>query len=138
MAGALKQTASQRTRHNRNYQNLRDRLIEHALTIPGVQLTGHPTERLPNHTSFVFEGVDGNQLLAALDLRGYGCSSGSACKTGDPTPSDVLLSLGLPNGLALGSLRVTVGRSNTSEQIEQFSRALRETIARLRATEDAG
>jgi cysteine sulfinate desulfinase/cysteine desulfurase-like protein len=46
--------------------------------------------------------------------------------------------LGLPNGLALGSLRVTVGRSNTSEQIEQFSRALRETIARLRATEDAG
>jgi cysteine desulfurase len=135
MAAALEQTAEARDGHNRHYQSLRDRLIEGTLDIPGTRLTGHPIERLSNHASFVFEGVDGNQLLAALDLQGFACSSGSACKTGDPEPSQVLLSLGIPNELALGSLRVTVGRSNTPDQIEAFCQALERSIQRLRATE---
>lgn len=137
MAAALKQTAETRAEHNRYYQSLRDLLIEGVLDIPGTQLTGHPVERLPNHASFVIEGIDGNQLLAALDLQGFGCSSGSACKTGDPTPSEVLLSLGIPDELALGSLRVTVGRSNTPDQIASFCRALAKTVDRLRASENA-
>jgi cysteine desulfurase len=76
--------------------------------------------------------VDGNQLLAALDAAGFGCSSGSACKTGDPTPSDVLLAIGLPAQWAIGSLRVTVGRSTQDEDIERFLGVLPAIIEQLR------
>jgi cysteine desulfurase len=135
MAAALKQTADTRAEHNRHYLSLRDSLIEGVLDIEGTRLTGHPVERLPNHASFVIDGIDGNQLLAALDLQGFGCSSGSACKTGDPEPSEVLLSLGIPLELALGSLRVTVGRSTTQEDIDTFIPTLEGAIERLRTTE---
>jgi cysteine desulfurase len=137
MAAALKQTAMTRDEHNRHYRSLRDRLVEGVLDIPGTQLTGHPEERLANHASFVIEGVDGNQLLAALDLQGFACSSGSACKTGDPEPSEVLLALGIPSSLALGSLRVTVGRGNTPQQIDSFCQALEQSIQRLRTSQDS-
>jgi cysteine desulfurase len=100
-------------------------------------LTGHPTERLPNHASFVFEGLDGNQLLAALDLAGYACSSASACKTGEPEPSEVLLAIGLDPRLATSSLRVTVGRQTTSVEVEAFLTSLPEAVSRLRAIEPA-
>ncbi len=68
-------------------------------TCPGVlcvsaSLTGHPEQRLPAHASFIFEGVDGNTLLMHLDTKGIGASSGSACKTGNPEPSGVLLAMG--------------------------------------------
>jgi cysteine desulfurase len=126
-----------RDEHNRHYRSLRDRLVEGVLDIPGTQLTGHPEERLANHASFVIEGVDGNQLLAALDLQGFACSSGSACKTGDPEPSEVLLALGIPSSLALGSLRVTVGRGNTPQQIDSFCQALEQSIQRLRTSQDS-
>jgi cysteine desulfurase len=100
---------------------LRNTLIQGVLAaIPGAQLTGHPTKRLPNHASFVFDGVDGNFLLAVLDANGFACSSGSACKVGDPTPSEVLTAIGLSKSLALGSLRVTLGHSTTPEAIESF------------------
>ncbi len=93
-----------------------------------AQLTGHRTERLPNNASFVFENVDGNALLAALDLAGFACSSGSACKTGDPEPSEVLLALGLDPDLAQGSLRVSVGRQTTEAEIDDFLNVLEKTI----------
>ena len=70
-------------------------------------------ERLPNHASFVFNGVDGNALLMMLDVEGIACSSGSACKTGNPEPSDVLTNLGFNHDWALGSLRVTLGTYTT-------------------------
>ena len=104
---------------------MRDHLIEQVTgKIDGALVTGDPSERLPNHASFVFEGVDGNQLLIQLDMAGFACSSGSACKVGDPQPSDVLLALGLDSQLALGSLRVTLGRTTTLEQIEKFEQTL--------------
>ena len=88
---------------------MRTALISGVLNaIPGAVLTGHPSMRLPNHASFVFDGVDGNQLLVQLDMAGFACSSGSACKVGDPQPSDVLLAIGVPPTRALGSLRVTL------------------------------
>ena len=112
----------------------RDRIIAGVEnTIPGAQLTGHPQERLPNNASFVIEGIDGNSLLAALDLEGFGCSSGSACKTGDPEPSEVLLALGLEPELALGSLRVSVGRQTEETEVDEFLDALHVTVARLRS-----
>jgi cysteine desulfurase len=96
-------------------------------------LTGHPLQRLPNHASFVFKDLDGNRLLMALDVAGYACSSGSACKTGDPRPSEVLTAIGLSEEWALGSLRVTLGRSTTHQIIEEFSAVLPELIRKQRS-----
>lgn len=112
---------------------LRDRIIKLLIDeIPGSQLTGHPIQRLPNHASFVFEGVDGNQLLMHLDNEGFACSSGSACKTGSPEPSDVLLAIGLPKNLALGSLRLSLGRHTQPDEIELFCSALPGVIEAIR------
>ena len=112
---------------------MRDQLIRGVLDrIPDSQLTGHPTKRLPNHASFVFKGVDGNRLLMILDSMGFACSSGSACKVGSPSPSDVLLAMGFSPDLALGSLRVTLGKSNTPQQIESLISALEIAIEKIR------
>jgi cysteine desulfurase len=117
----------------------RDRIIGRVLEeIPDSDLTGHPVQRLPNHASFVFEGVDGNNLLMMLDLEGFACSSGSACKTGSPSPSEVLLALGIPPQRALGSLRITLGRWTTSEQIENFLNKLPRVVERNRVIQNAG
>jgi cysteine desulfurase len=108
-------------------------LIEQVLRqIPNSKLTGHPTQRLPNHASFVFEGIDSQTLLTFLDHDGFACSSGSACKTGNPAPSEVLLALGLPHNLALGSLRVTLGKDTTFDHLEQFLTSLKTRIEQLR------
>jgi cysteine desulfurase len=116
----------------------RDRIIHAVLTeIPDAQLTGHPDERLPNHASFVFRGVDGNALLMLLDNSGFACSSGSACKTGDPAPSEVLTALGLSAEWALGSLRVTLGRPTTEADVDAFLKALPEIVEKTRAMERA-
>ena len=112
---------------------LRDRIIGTVLEeIPQSRLTGHPEARLPNHASFAFEGVDGNQLMMMLDIEGYACSSGSACKTGSPQPSDVLTAIGLSRNWALGSLRVSMGRDTTPDSIEKFSGVLPGVISKLR------
>jgi cysteine desulfurase len=112
---------------------LRDHLIGQVLEeIPRARLTGHPTQRLPNHASFVFEGVDGNTLLQMLDVAGSACSSGSACKTGSPQPSEVLTAIGLSRSWALGSLRVTLGQDTTPDQVARFLHILPELVQRVR------
>ena len=111
--------------HARRLIAMRDFLIGRVLeSIPDTRLTGHPTQRLPNHASFVFKGADGNRLLMLLDLAGFACSSGSACKVGSPKPSEVLLAIGLSPDWALGSLRVTLGKDSTPDQIEKFTTVL--------------
>jgi cysteine desulfurase len=100
--------------------------------IPDSRLSGHPIQRLPNHASFVFKGVDGNALLMLLDVEGFACSSGSACKTGNPEPSEVLTAVGFPSEWGLGSLRITLGSDSTSMQVEAFLDTLPEVIGRLR------
>jgi len=116
-----------------NLQPLRDRLIGTILEeIPDSRLTGHPSQRLPNHASFVFKNVDGNALLIMLDIAGFACSSGSACKTGNPEPSEVLTAIGLDSSWALGSLRISLGTGTTREQIERFLQVLPDCIQRLR------
>ena len=95
-------------------------------------MTGHPTQRLPNHASFAFEGVDGNRLLMMLDVAGFACSSGSACKVGTPEVSEVLSAIGLPASWGLGSLRVTLGKDTTREQVEAFLQVLPGIVERIR------
>jgi cysteine desulfurase len=108
----------ERTSHT---QPLRDHLIGTILEeIPDARLTGHPTQRLPNHASFAFKDADANNLLMMLDSAGFACSSGSACKTGDPSPSEVLTHLGLSSDWALGGLRVTLGKDTRPGDIHAF------------------
>jgi len=136
IAEALRLTDLERQTQAEHFRMLRDRLIAGVLEgISGARLTGHRTERLPNHASFVFRGLDGNALVAALDMAGYGCSSGSACKTGSPEPSEVLTATGLPREWALGSLRVTVGRRTTIADIDGLLEVLPGIVVRLRKAE---
>lgn len=133
LAQSIYHTHSEREQRIKHVMPMRDHLIGKILEcIPGSHLTGHPTSRMPNHVSFVFEGVDGNALLTMLDLEGFACSSGSACKTGDPEPSGVLLSMGLSRELALGSLRVTLGTNTTPDHIEKFMHVLPHAINQVR------
>jgi cysteine desulfurase len=120
----------ERTAH---YQAMRDQLIDGVLNrVPGVRLTGHPTQRLPSHASFTIEAVDSSTLIMHLDMRGIAASSGSACKTGNPEPSEVLLAMGYSPKEALGSLRLTVGRQTTPEDVEYTVDTLAETVEKLR------
>jgi len=112
---------------------LRDRLIASILTIPGSHLTGHPTDRLPNNASFCFEGVEGESILLSLDLQGIAASTGSACTSGSAEPSHVLLAMGLPVELAHGSLRLTLGKDTTEEDVDAVLAALPAVIEKLRA-----
>lgn len=133
MAAALKLVQNTRITENQRLTGLRDQLIEKVIhSIPGSRLTGHPRLRLANHASFVFENVNGNQLLIQMDMAGFACSSGSACKIGDPSPSDVLLAIGLTPSDALGSLRVTLGRDTSEEQVERFLDVLPSIVERSR------
>lgn len=125
LAEALRLAHLEREERTARLKPLRDRIIATVLeTIPDARLTGHPVERVPNHASFVFKDVDGNLLVNLLDSAGFACSSGSACKTGNPEPSEVLLSLGLPRAWALGSLRVTLGLGTRPEDVEAFLQVL--------------
>lgn len=115
------------------YRAMRDFLIGAILeAVPESQLTGDTENRLPNHASFVFSGVDGNRLLMALDIAGYACSSGSACKTGNPKPSEVLTAIGLESSWALGSLRVTLGADSTPQSVQGFVPVLADLIDKQR------
>ncbi len=133
MAQALGIAQSEKETRSTSLRPLRDHLIGNILEeIPDSQLTGHPQERLPNHASFLFNGVDGNTLLMMLDVQGFACSSGSACKTGNPEPSEVLTNLGYPREWALGSLRLTLGMYTTPQDVEQFLSVFPGVISNLR------
>ncbi len=133
MAEALKLATQERHLRQAHLIPLRDYLIGQVLeSISDVQLTGHLVERLPNHASFVFKGVDGNELLMLLDLAGFACSSGSACKTGNPEPSEVLLAIGLDATWALGSLRITLGVDTNEDKINALINILPGMVEKLR------
>ena len=138
MATAFEIAQTELAARTAQLSKLRDRVISGVLSsVPDSQLTGHRAQRLANHASFVFKGVDGNALLMLLDNAGFACSSGSACKTGDPQPSQVLLALGLSPEWALGSLRITAGIHNTEEEIDSFLSALPHLVKRARTLETA-
>lgn len=132
-AEALRLAAEEREKRIAHVRPLRDRIIGEVLeTIPDSQLTGHPESRLPNHASFVFKDVDGNLLLQMLDSAGFACSSGSACKTGNPEPSEVITSLGYSRDWAMGSLRVTLGIDSMPEHVNSFLKTLPGLVEKAR------
>ncbi|MBK9926200.1 MAG: cysteine desulfurase [Anaerolineales bacterium] len=132
-AEALRLTYEERERRVEHVRPLRDKIIGTVLeTIPDSRLTGDMESRLPQHASFAFKDVDGNLLLTLLDAAGFACSSGSACKTGNPEPSEVMNAIGLSRDWGLGSLRVTLGTHTTSSDIESFLKALPELVQKAR------
>jgi cysteine desulfurase len=133
MAEAFRLAQEERQPRNEHLRPLRDQIIGTVLEeIPDSRLTGHPELRIPNHASFVLKGVDGNLLLTLLDAAGFACSSGSACKTGNPEPSEVMTAIGLSREWGLGSLRVTLGVHSTAEQVESFLNVLPGLVEKAR------
>ena len=113
---------------------LRDKLINGILEkIPYARLNGHPTKRLPGNVNVSFEFIDGESLILNLDMAGICASSGSACTSGSLEPSHVLLAIGLSRELARGSLRLTIGKDNTEEDIDKVLEALPQIVKRLRS-----
>lgn len=113
---------------------LRDRLIAGIMkNIPYVKLNGHPTLRLPGNVNISFSYVEGESLLLNLDLKGIGASSGSACTSGSLDPSHVLLAMGLKHETAHGSLRISLGKDNTEEDIDYALEVLPPIIEKLRS-----
>ena len=115
-------------------RRLRDRLIDGILSrIEDVILTGHRTERLPFHASFCIRYIEGEAMLLRLDFSGIGASSGSACTSGSLEPSYVLLAMGLDHATAHGSLRLTLGKDTTEEDIDTILDTLPPIVENLRA-----
>ena len=113
---------------------LRDRLIEGIFGgIEGAHLNGHPTRRLPNNVNVSFEGVEGEPVLLGLDFAGVCASSGSACSSASLEPSHVLLAIRRSADLAQGSLRITLGRDNTDEDVDYLLSVLPDIVGKLRA-----
>jgi len=118
---------------------LRDRLIAGIeRSVDGALLMGHRTRRLPNNAHFCFDGVEGESLLLALDQAGIYASAGSACTTGSVEPSHVLLAMGVDEERARGALRMTLGRSTTSEGIDYTIEQIGRIVTDLRALSGGG
>ena len=123
----------EREQENQRLRQLRDKLIERVLTtIPQSYLTGHPQKRLPHHASFRFDGVEGEALVLALDDQGIAVSTASACASQKLEPSHVLLACGLKPEQIHGSLRITLGRWTTREEIDRLVTVITQVVNQLR------
>jgi cysteine desulfurase len=133
LARALEIAQSERESTNAQLRARRERLVEGLLeSIPGAELTGHPTNRLPGHASFVIPGAIGDEMVFALDLAGIAVSTGSACTAGSLEPSHVLAAMGYRPESARGALRITLGRGNTDDEIAYALKTIPEVVGRLR------
>jgi len=113
---------------------MRDRIIEGLQDrVEHAHLNGHPVERLPNNVNISFEAVEGEPILLGLDFAGISASSGSACSSASLEPSHVLLAIGLAAELAQGSVRITLGKDNTDEEVDYMLSVIPDLVNRLRA-----
>ncbi len=113
---------------------MRDRIIEGLQDrVERAHLNGHPVERLPNNVNISFEAVEGEPILLGLDFAGISASSGSACSSASLEPSHVLLAIGLAAELAQGSVRITLGKDNTDEEVDYMLSVIPDLVNRLRA-----
>ncbi|MBC7331830.1 MAG: cysteine desulfurase NifS [Synergistetes bacterium] len=120
-------------------KKLRDKLIDEVLRrIPDTLLTGHRERRLPFHASFCFKYIEGESLILKLDMAGIGASTGSACSSASLEPSHVLLAMGLPHEVAHGSLRLTLGKDTTEEDIDYTVENLVKIVDELRSISPYG
>ncbi|MEN6330089.1 MAG: cysteine desulfurase NifS [Methanobacteriaceae archaeon] len=114
--------------------SLRDRLIKGVLEqIDQSYLNGHPSKRLPNNANFRFSSIEGESLVLQLDAKGIASSTGSACSSKKLEPSHVLMAIGLKEVDAHGSLRLSLGKENTEEEIDYVINSIKEVVERLRS-----
>lgn len=111
---------------------MRDKLTKNVLKINDSYLNGHPTKRLPNNTNFWFKYIEGESLVMHLDAKGVFASTGSACSSKSLEPSHVLLAIGLKPEEAHGSLRLTLGKRNTEEDVDYVLKILPGIVEKLR------
>ena len=131
---ALRLAVSEREETSEHCLRLRERLTQRIFeTIDGVRLNGHPEHRLPSNVNISIEGVEGEPVLLGLDFAGVCASSGSACSSASLEPSHVLLAIGLTAEMAQGSLRITLGRDNTEEDVDYLLSILPDMIGKLRS-----
>lgn len=131
-AAAFAEAISERNEKADRLCAMRDEIQSGLLKIQGSQVNGVTAPRLPGTLNMSFDGIDGQSLIFELDLKGLAASSGSACASGSVDPSHVLLALGLPYKLAHGSLRLSLGKYNTSDEAEKIIRIVSDTVAELR------
>ena len=130
---AVEVAAQERKIYNEHVTPLRDYCIEQILkTIPKTRLNGHPQKRLANNVNISFMDIEGEALLLYLDASGIYASTGSACTSASLDPSHVILGLGLPYEVAHGSLRFTLGRDTTKEDIDYLVETLPPLVEKLR------
>jgi len=131
MATAFELAAAERGVTVPRVAAMRDRLAAAVLGVPGVELTGHPVERLPHILSVVVPGIEGGSVTLALDLAGIAVSTGSACSTGSTEVSHVLAAMGYPVDEARGAVRLSLGRTTTDTEIDEVVGVLPAMVARL-------
>ena len=133
MGVAFELAVAERDATVKRVRKVRDRLKVALLAIDGVELTGHPRDRLPNVLSVVVGEADGAAMVMKLDLAGIAGSVGSACTTGSTEPSHVLTAMGYPDDEARGSLRLSLGRSTTDAEIDEAVEIVPRIVAASRA-----
>ncbi|NMO10310.1 cysteine desulfurase NifS [Methanobacterium subterraneum] len=133
--GKACQLAEENLDKNMEYvASLRDQLIKGVLgSIEQSFLNGHPTKRLPNNANFRFSSIEGESLILQLDSKGINASTGSACSSNKLEPSHVLMAIGLEEVDAHGSLRISLGKENTPEDIDSSIVVIKEVVERLRS-----
>lgn len=130
---AIELAYSELDKHNVEIKKLRDYYVEEIeKRIPYIKINGDREKRLPGNSNISFRFIEGEGLLLNLDLKGICASSGSACTSGSLDPSHVLLAIGLPHEIAHGSLRISIGKYNTKEEIDYLIENLVEIVNRLR------
>ena len=131
MARAFQLAAGERQHTVERVRAERDRLVEALVAVDGVEVTGHPSERLPHIASIIVRGLDGASVTLALDLEGIAVSNGSACTSGSTDPSHVLTAMGYPADEARGAVRLSLGRTTTDAEIDEAARAVPAALRRL-------
>jgi cysteine desulfurase len=136
-AVAAEEAVSGRVVESQRLVGLRHRLVDAVLTeVPDAVLRGAsisgPDDRLPNNAHFTFPGCEGDSLLYLLDAHGVECSTGSACQAGVPQPSHVLLAMGVPEPVARGALRFSLGHTSTAADVEALARTIGPAVGRAR------
>ena len=132
LAAALAQADANLPANTARCLDLRQRLTERLLTIPGTHLNGDAAQRLPGNVNITFDGVEAETLLLLLDEAGICASAGSACSAGAVEPSHVLLALGLTPAQAKSTLRLTLDAANTAEEIDTAAAVITACVQRLR------
>lgn len=132
MAAALEDAIEHMEERNNHIKRLRDKMLDHLLTIEGAHLNGSLENRVVSNINIRFDNVPGARLVALCDLYGICISSGSACNEGVPTPSHVLKAIGLSDTEALSSVRITIGYKNTEQEIDEATEIITKLVERIR------